>query len=998
MKIALFSRGFFNIDYDVLAKASVDVVKEAFADHQLKLFPLAAAPDWHSLEYLRTADLVIVNATNLFPADGRCMLRVPRSLLEDLSVPIVTVGLTLSDQILARTSVYRFVEMLARNAKVHSNRVGVCDEESLRICESYFGADSACLSSYPAVAWSANGFYRRKDKQLLYPPAVEFGPSLADEATSRCAAMVLKQLATKRDSLFTIANEKVSTFYPIGPSVYCREKFPEVELLTLASSSQVVGFDADRALLAAANGAPAVYIHSENALPLSEPVATILAPVTVEMSVSRSTSAMVREIEELLSDYPHSAVQEGLSFEREIFFRFLQQNVSHTLGEFPKQVAPLQARPETDCEPLVVACICSRNYLHSLFGLLQNLLAVHSGPIRAHILKLDNSVDRIATLADDRLSIEFHTEDDIWPEFERSELAGANMRQRAFAGKSRLLRRVLEIENAPVLYTDVDILYFRSPASIRTELAEANLILFPQFNQDYVFDRIFGVFQAGMLMVAPGAEQFLDWWAHMCVFHYGTRVGEDYFVDQGCLDLAPAYFDNVQIHRAGLENVGTWCKRVIGLTINTTSCGQAITKTGKTIGSFHATTIASFQLAPLMLRKQTFDQLAFTFSSDVPKTLRKIGEVAHHGLKYPEIHVSFYVLDLLKRYRRLHRFAERVLLWLCVRSEFRPLLRIADTMLRFLNRQLQFTQSLFRIAPTAIRLIRGKELPPLEREFSRAIQVKSAIASKAKIMFKEDFDASDLPYRKLRFDSLPPKLSSKARKQCLYSEFKNHFNIPRRRKLNGLANRHNGEQCLIVDGNVKLTDEELVFVEQHPNRLGIDGAFQFTQNWKYYACADPGFYESHASEISLVDCPLAFFSTSIAPQNVGDHLTLTTSRYTPFHAFSKELEIFRGFIAFLAGDNSLINLALPLALYMGFEQIVIYSNDELLSLDQYNTYDEDISKLIQAVYTVIARCYPTTEVVSARKNSFFSFASLSDIQGNQFAEIERPRVAANLGA
>lgn len=133
----------------------------------------------------------------------------------------------------------------------------------------------------------------------------------------------------------------------------------------------------------------------------------------------------------------------------------------------------------------------------------------------------------------------------------------------------------------PVFYFDPDIVVLSSLEPLLASLREHDILLTPhQTEPDSATDAIMdneicslrhGIYNLGFLGLAPTAEgrRFADWWADRLLDFCYADIENGLFTDQRWVDLAPAFFPTVKIHRDPGCNVATWNltnRRVTGAT------------------------------------------------------------------------------------------------------------------------------------------------------------------------------------------------------------------------------------------------------------------------------------------------------------------------------------------------------------------------------------------------------------------------------------------------
>lgn len=161
---------------------------------------------------------------------------------------------------------------------------------------------------------------------------------------------------------------------------------------------------------------------------------------------------------------------------------------------------------------------------------------------------------------------------------------------------------LLELLSQPdverVLYFDPDMVLFSRLDDLMARLDHANVVLTPHLCEpeadlDAIRDNEIsalkhGVYNLGFLGVRNTEEgrRFARWWAeriyHFCV----ADIPAGLFTDQRWIDLAPAFFDGVDILKSPRFNVATWnvTRRRIGGSLD-----AGFTVNGEPLGFYHFT-------------------------------------------------------------------------------------------------------------------------------------------------------------------------------------------------------------------------------------------------------------------------------------------------------------------------------------------------------------------------------------------------------------------------
>ena len=114
-----------------------------------------------------------------------------------------------------------------------------------------------------------------------------------------------------------------------------------------------------------------------------------------------------------------------------------------------------------------------------------------------------------------------------------------------------------------LIYVDSDMLFLEHPAALLEALAQHAIVLTPHKlrasdgTQHFNFVRS-GAFNAGFFALSRSqqAEEFLGWWGRQMI--EPNNLAQDWFFDQGWLDLVPSYFPDAKILRHPGYNVAFW--------------------------------------------------------------------------------------------------------------------------------------------------------------------------------------------------------------------------------------------------------------------------------------------------------------------------------------------------------------------------------------------------------------------------------------------------------
>lgn len=144
-----------------------------------------------------------------------------------------------------------------------------------------------------------------------------------------------------------------------------------------------------------------------------------------------------------------------------------------------------------------------------------------------------------------------------------------------------------------VLYFDPDVFVYDRLEALEDELRTAPMLVTPHITQPLEgnrtpSDRLFlqvGVYNLGFLGLRLDAStaSFLDWWSRRLERYCLHDLASGLFVDQGWMDLAPAFVDGVRVLRDPIYNVAYWNLDHRSLRLQ----GGRWTIDGRPLGFFH---------------------------------------------------------------------------------------------------------------------------------------------------------------------------------------------------------------------------------------------------------------------------------------------------------------------------------------------------------------------------------------------------------------------------
>lgn len=170
----------------------------------------------------------------------------------------------------------------------------------------------------------------------------------------------------------------------------------------------------------------------------------------------------------------------------------------------------------------------------------------------------------------------------------------------ATAIKPFALKKLLNLApGGKVLYIDPDIVAFSRLDDLLGELDTASVVLTPHLVsaetslRGIMDNEISGALKHGIYnlgFVGVKADEtgmaFADWWSQRCYHFCRDAIPHGLFTDQRWIDLAPALFPNVKIHRGSRHNVATWNVSTRQLTHD---ASQGYQVDGQPLGFYHFT-------------------------------------------------------------------------------------------------------------------------------------------------------------------------------------------------------------------------------------------------------------------------------------------------------------------------------------------------------------------------------------------------------------------------
>jgi hypothetical protein len=219
--------------------------------------------------------------------------------------------------------------------------------------------------------------------------------------------------------------------------------------------------------------------------------------------------------------------------------------------------------------PINLCSVSDFSYLPFFLGFIENIKKVSKVPVSVSLLALDRESKRFINEKYGK-HIQVYLLEDIWSQEEVTRIKSRPLGIQAYSSKARLLKTVFQKNPAPTFYCDSDVFFFDCPSHLLTTLDGGHTVLFPHWNDLFPQGRADGLYNAGMIGIQAGFEEFVDWWANQCLNNCDLDPAQGVVGDQAYLDFAPIYFDGVQIYRGKDHNVARWNMNTLGLKFSPT--------------------------------------------------------------------------------------------------------------------------------------------------------------------------------------------------------------------------------------------------------------------------------------------------------------------------------------------------------------------------------------------------------------------------------------------
>lgn len=345
--------------------------------------------------------------------------------------------------------------------------------------------------------------------------------------------------------------------------------FPSLHLKAIANAKCVVSFHMEPLLAAISNRVPAIFVGSKE----SEE-SQLAKQIGIPTVMGEDTSKLVAEIEMYFSHYSWKKIDEFC------------EKIKKDLG-LPERIEE-QNESHVSSELFNVCTITDSNYLPFFLGFIENVNQASAGNFKCHVLTLDpqagNAIKKMRLAS----KIEVIPIQSLWSVEDWKNVSERSVGMRAFSTKPRLLSQVLRSVSGPVFYCDSDVFFFEEVRALQSVIGTDYVALFPHFNDEYPAAQLDGLYNAGMIAVAPGAEPFLDWWGELCLRKCDFDHARGFVGDQAYLNLAPILFEHIKVYKGRNHNVARWNSRTLKLDLDALNPEMPVIDDGKPVSTYHA--------------------------------------------------------------------------------------------------------------------------------------------------------------------------------------------------------------------------------------------------------------------------------------------------------------------------------------------------------------------------------------------------------------------------
>lgn len=430
--------------------------------------------------------------------------------------------------------------------------VSVTDEASLKKVKEVLVSSEVSLGGSPVLFSSA-------DPLLLVQSGRVFCPKISDPAFSGRSAVMLKRLLRRfyarmnhqGRALFMVHNpEEFECGALTGFPTLFEPNHPQMHLKAIASASSVVGFHPSSLMAAIACGVPGVLIGTDRK---SRNAAESAGIPFLEINPNTDPAELGHRADEIVRKYPWETVKEKSGRLREGLVEHLKR-----LGLKPRETKRRQSKVAQNVDEkavLHVATIVDQNSFPSFLGFFENLSETSDREVHFHALALDRSTELLLQKTFTGHSVYLYRPSEIWEDSELSPLMAPAF-QRRFLLKPRFLSMLLQKAQAPVLYCESSLFFYRAAAELIAALDGGNALFFPRWSDRLPSIDSVPLFDTSVLVIAPGSEELLAWWFQTAITSLASAPSASLKNEMGAIAFAPILFPGVRVYRAADQNIG----------------------------------------------------------------------------------------------------------------------------------------------------------------------------------------------------------------------------------------------------------------------------------------------------------------------------------------------------------------------------------------------------------------------------------------------------------
>lgn len=560
-------------------------------DHEMSVFSANEVGSDTGLTQLKRHDFVVWCAPEYLPESSWCRL-LDDSRYRPLDGRTLVMGAWLSARWMA--SISETAQATLRQW-LRTGSITVSDFESQRLLGS-LGESAVSVTSFPSYFCMESGLSCRSTSNLVCPPSELQESSGRSASFSYCK--FCSELSDREKTLFLAEREGDFAWGAVpGLNTLIATRYPSHATKAVASAGVVYSSRPHPALVAAANGVAALGIT----LGVDDSRLSSAAIPQMSLSLAAKPKEWRDGARAILNAYPWDEIRE-----RRRQFEAATRDWLKERGLLSPARGSSRPSKEEAGAPLHVCSISDVDYAPFLMGFIENLKQVHSGSITFHILTLD---DKVAPLLKEQFpkdALELYALSDLWEAGQLPSILERGRGDRAFSTKPKLIAAALRKAKGPVIYSDCDVYFFASPVGLTENLKERPILLFPHWNDQFPEARLDGLFNAGMIAVAPGAEKFLAWWGDLCARSCSVDEVKGVVGDQGYLDFVPILFPESDIYRDGDYDVARWNLATLGVSFPKELPGIPRLGDGKPVRCYHAAFVDSKGIFEI---KYCWDQL-----------------------------------------------------------------------------------------------------------------------------------------------------------------------------------------------------------------------------------------------------------------------------------------------------------------------------------------------------------------------------------------------------